>query len=107
MSDFQNRVEAMDAYEIIEALERAETERDRARHLAMMVARDHGIAEDERDKLRVAIQGLFAAMDLCLGRGWRAETLGQGKQGDAVNRAWDECARLLVVDPVTLEEKQG
>lgn len=34
----------------------AETERDRARHLAMMVARDHGIAEDERDKLRAALR---------------------------------------------------
>lgn len=105
MSDFQKRVEAMDAYEIIEALEIAEEERDRARHLAMMVARDHGIAEDERDKLRVAIQGLFAAMDLCVGESWRTETLGQGDRGDAVNAAWDECARLIGIDPATLKER--
>ena len=61
-------------------------------------------AEKENKRLRAALQGLFDASDSCLGESWRGETLGQGNEGDAVNQAWDECARQLGIDPMTLEE---
>jgi len=51
----------------------------------------------ERDELRAAVIDLFEALDYTLSPSWRDTTLGQGADGDAVNRAWDRLHELAEV----------
>jgi len=53
---------------------------------SLIMQRDDALAR--RDRMRAAIENLFAASDIVLGESWREDTLGQ-EDGDALNAAWD------------------